>query len=76
MRKSRNASLLDAVSGSQSARYAISQVLLNLVVYFLVIAMLVNIHKLLLALEALGQVELGRLDGCHSCAAVRWVNDS
>jgi hypothetical protein len=33
--------------------------------------MAVNIHKLLLALEAPGQVEFGWLDGGHVGAAVR-----
>jgi hypothetical protein len=32
---------------------------------------IVNIHKLLLALEALGQVKFGRLGWGHGCAAVR-----
>jgi hypothetical protein len=33
--------------------------------------MRLNIHKLLLAFEALGQVKLGRLDGGHVGAAMR-----
>lgn len=69
VRKARRASLLDAVSGSQRARYAMSQVLLLSAT--LLRSMQVNIHKLLLALEALAQVELGGLDGGHGCAAVR-----
>jgi hypothetical protein len=36
----------------------------------------VNIHKLLLAFEALAKVELGGLDGGHGCAAVRELDDS
>ena len=69
VRKARRASLLDAVSGSQRARYAMSQVLLLSAT--LLHAVVVNIHKLLFALEALAQVELGGLDGGHGCAAVR-----
>lgn len=71
VRKARRASLLEAVSGSQRARYAISQVLAVLAHYYMIYGR-VNIHKLLLAFEALGQVELGELDGCHDGAAVRW----
>ena len=60
LRKSRNVSLLDAVSGSQRARYAMSHVLSLSVSLVDAGAGIVNIHKLLLALEALGQVEFGR----------------
>ena len=74
VRKARRASLLDAVSGSQRARYAISQVLIVLGTVLRPIK--VNIHKLLLAFEALAKVELGRLDGGHGCAAVRGLEIS
>ena len=72
VRKSRNASLLEAVSGSQRARYAMSHVLHLLAFVAGAGAVIVNIHKLLLALEALGQVEFGGGSGGHGSAAVRW----
>ena len=59
VRKSRKAALLDAVCGSQRARYAMSQVLHWLAVALYEGCVGVNIHKLLLAFEALGQVEFG-----------------
>lgn len=76
-RKARRASLLDAVAGSQRARYATSQVLEECVRRVVGGGEkedgAVNIHQLLLAVEALCQVEVGRLEGGHVCAGVRDV---